>query len=59
MGDLHRLGIRRFQSNEKVDMAVREWLPMQKKSPVSTATYFLNSCRRSERFTVLWDYAAE
>jgi len=31
MGDLHSLGIRRFYSNEEVDVAVREWLRMQKK----------------------------
>jgi hypothetical protein len=46
MGDLQRLGIRRFRSNKEVDMAVREWLRMQtnkkkiNKSPVSTATDF-------------------
>lgn len=45
MGDLHRLGIRRFHSNEEVDMTVREWLRKKKKSPVSTATDFLNSCQ--------------
>jgi hypothetical protein len=45
MGELQRLGIHRFHSSEEVDMAVREWLRMQKKGPVSTATDFLNSCQ--------------
>jgi len=61
MGDRHRLGIRRFHSNEEVDMAVRGWLRMQKKkSSVSIATDFLNSCQDGEScVTVLWNYVEE
>ena len=33
----------RFHNNEKVDMAIREWLQMQRM--ISTLTEFSNSCR--------------
>jgi hypothetical protein len=37
------LGGRRFRKNEVVEMAIYEWLRMQK--PISTATESLNSCQ--------------